>query len=154
MCTSFEKGMKELLGYIHEPTDLQCGQAVLAMLLGVSVESVCNELQNERETSFREMKRFLENHGFKLSSERMQADTKADLPEVALLSLETPRCWHWSLHAEVFFTPPSMESWRIFPNAKGNIFGKLLLEHHIKTVRRSISGRRTCILRTYSVQYR
>ena len=29
--------MKELFGYIHEPTDLQCGQTVLAMLLGVSV---------------------------------------------------------------------------------------------------------------------
>ena len=34
--------------------DLQCGQAVLAMLLDVSVESICEELQNERETTFRD----------------------------------------------------------------------------------------------------
>ena len=41
------------INYIQEPTDLQCGQAVLAMLLDVSVESICEELQNERETTFR-----------------------------------------------------------------------------------------------------
>ena len=72
------------INYIHEPTDLQCGQAVLAMLLGVSVESICEELHNERETTLREMKQVLEKHGFKLSPERKQAITKADLPPIAL----------------------------------------------------------------------
>lgn len=82
--------MKKSFRYIHEPDDLQCGQAVLAMLLEVSVESICMELQNDRETNFREMKQTLERHGFGLSAERKQAFTKTDLPAFALLSLETP----------------------------------------------------------------
>ena len=42
--------------YIHEPNDLQCGQAVLAMVTGLAVEHVTAELQNERETTLKEMK--------------------------------------------------------------------------------------------------
>lgn len=92
--------------YIHEPTDLQCGQAVLAMLLGVSCGSVCEYLNNERETDLREMKRVLAENGVSLSQQRRQAFTEADLPECALLSLETPRCWHWSLYVQgVFYDP-------------------------------------------------
>ena len=45
--------------YIHEPTDLQCGQAVLAMLLGTTPEYICSYLGNDRETDLREMKRVL-----------------------------------------------------------------------------------------------
>lgn len=114
--------MKELLVYIHEPTDLQCGQTVLAMLLGVSVESICAELQNERETTFREMKQILESRGFKLSAERKQAGAKVDLPSIALLSLETPRCWHWSLYAEGIFYDPEHGVMEDFPECKRRYF--------------------------------
>lgn len=113
--------------YIHEPTDLQCGQAVLAMLLGMSVDSICKELQNERETTFREMKRVLENHGFKLSSERRQAITKADLPKIALLSLETPRCWHWSLYAKGIFYDPEHGVMEDFPECKRKYFWEIIV---------------------------
>ena len=41
--------------YIHEPTDLQCGQAVLAMLLGTAPEYICSYLGNDRETDLRDM---------------------------------------------------------------------------------------------------
>lgn len=119
------KGMKELFGYIREPTDLQCGQAVLAMLLGVSVDIICEELHNERETTFREMKQTLENHGFKLSAERKQAVTKEDLPTVALLSLETPRCWHWSLYAEGIFYDPEHGVMENFPECKRKCFWEI-----------------------------
>ena len=51
-----ERTDKETIRYIHEPTDLQCGQAVLAMLTGMTAEAVCTELGNERETTLREMK--------------------------------------------------------------------------------------------------
>lgn len=92
--------------YIHEPTELQCGQAVLAMLLGTTPESICGYLGNERETTFKEMKLVLSEHGITLSPERRQAFSKADLPECAILSLETPRCWHWSLYENgVFYDP-------------------------------------------------
>lgn len=117
--------MNKLFDYIHEPTDLQCGQAVLAMLLGVSVDSICEELHNERETTFREMKQILEKHGFKLSPERKQAITKVDLPRVALLSLETPRCWHWSLYAEGIFYDPAHGVMKDFPECKRKYFWEI-----------------------------
>ena len=82
------------IDYIHEPTDLQCGQAVLAMLLGTTAEYICKYLDNDRETDLREMKRVLTEHGIGFFPQRRQAHTAADLPRCALLSLETPRCWH------------------------------------------------------------
>ena len=51
------------IDYIHEPTNLQCGQAVLAMLLGTTAEYICKYLDNDRETDLREMKRVLTEHG-------------------------------------------------------------------------------------------
>ena len=47
-----------MIQYIHEPTELQCGQAVLAMVTGLTVEQVCRELGNDRETNLRDMKSF------------------------------------------------------------------------------------------------
>ena len=41
--------------YIHEPTPLQCGQAVLAMLSGVSVEEIISVVGTERETTLKQM---------------------------------------------------------------------------------------------------
>ena len=46
--------------YIHEPTDLQCGQAVLAMLTGNTPEKICEILENTRETDLKEMKKILD----------------------------------------------------------------------------------------------
>lgn len=111
--------------YIHEPDDLQCGQAVLAMLLGVSAESICRELQNERETTFREMKQTLERHGFRLSDERRQAAARSDLPQTALLSLETPRCWHWSLYLNGTFYDPEHGVMEDFPQCKRKYFWEI-----------------------------
>lgn len=92
--------------YIHEPTDLQCGQAVLAMVTGIGVEEVCRRLGNDRETDLREMKSFFRENGIAISDRRVQVSDKAELPELCLLSLETPRCWHWSLyHRGVFYDP-------------------------------------------------
>lgn len=98
--------MAREINYIHEPTDLQCGQAVLAMLTGLSVFQVTEELNNERETNLKEMKAFLRAHGLWIADERKQAACKSDLPSVCLLSLETPRCWHWSLYCSGIFYDP------------------------------------------------
>ena len=92
--------------YIHEPTDLQCGQAVIAMVTGRPVKEVCDFLDNERETDLKEMRLAFEHYGYKLGAQRIQFTEKEELPELALLSLETPRCWHWSLFCEgVFYDP-------------------------------------------------
>ncbi|MBP3250468.1 MAG: hypothetical protein J6M48_08980 [Ruminococcus sp.] len=92
--------------YIHEPTDLQCGQAVLAMVLGMAPEEICRILGNDRETCLREMKALLTENGVAVSQERRPFTHKEELPELALLSLETPRCWHWSLYFRGKFYDP------------------------------------------------
>ena len=104
--------------YIHEPTDLQCGQAVLAMLLGKTAEELCAYLDNTRETTLREMKRTLTEHGIAFCPERKQAQSKSDLPRCAILSLETPRCWHWSLYCGGVFYDPEHGVLDDFPECK------------------------------------
>ena len=111
--------------YIHEPTDLQCGQAVLAMLLGTSAEHICEYLCNDRETDLREMKRVLTEHGIRFSPERNQAQTKSDLPRCALLSLETPRCWHWSLYADGVFYDPEHGILNDFPQSARRFYWEI-----------------------------
>lgn len=111
--------------YIHEPTDLQCGQAVLAMVLGKPVEQVAAELDNDRETTLREMRGFFESHGVKMASGRSQAQTKHDLPSLALLSLETPRCWHWSLYADGVFYDPEHGVMDDFPECERKYYWEL-----------------------------
>ena len=114
--------------YIHEPTDLQCGQAVLAMLLGTTPEKICTFLQNDRETTLREMQLVLETNGVRFSRERRQAFTKEDLPKIALLSLETPRCWHWSLFADGVFYDPEHGVLDDFPISKRRFYWEIFAE--------------------------
>lgn len=114
--------------YIHEPTDLQCGQAVLAMLLGTTAESVCRYLGNERETNLSEMKRVLSEHRVTLLPERRQALCKEELPRCALLSLETPRCWHWSLYAEGVFYDPEHGVMDDFPQSARKYYWEVVWE--------------------------
>ena len=113
--------------YIHEPTDLQCGQAVLAMLLGKTAEELCAYLDNTRETTLREMKRALTEHGIAFCPERKQAKSKSDLPRCAILSLETPRCWHWSLYCGGVFYDPEHGILDDFPECKRKYFWEVYL---------------------------
>ncbi|NLT10711.1 MAG: hypothetical protein GXY08_14625 [Ruminococcus sp.] len=103
--------------YIHEPTDLQCGQAVLAMVLGKSPEEMCALLDNQRETTLKEMKDTLRSHGAWVSDQRVQISTKEELPPLCMLSLETPRCWHWSLYAFGTFYDPEHGVMDDFPES-------------------------------------
>ena len=103
--------------YIHEPTDLQCGQAVLAMITGISVGQVVGELKNDLETDLREMKCFLRSHGLWISDVRRQISDREELPTCCLLSLETPRCWHWSLYDNGLFYDPEHGVMEDFPES-------------------------------------
>lgn len=111
--------------YIHEPTDLQCGQAVLAMVLGLPVGQVSAELDNDRETTLKEMRSYFESHGVEMAAQRSQTQTKADLPPLALLSLETPRCWHWSLYCEGVFYDPEHGVMNDFPQCERRYYWEL-----------------------------
>ena len=76
------------------------------MITGLTVEDVVQELENDRETTLKEMKGFLRSHGAWISDIRVQAASREELPPLCLLSLETPRCWHWSLYCGgVFYDP-------------------------------------------------
>ena len=92
--------------HIFEPNPLACGQAVLAMLTGISAEEVMKEVGTERETNLADMRNCLQSHGIEMGTSRIAVMSKNELPKVAVLSLETPKCWHWSLYANgVFYDP-------------------------------------------------
>lgn len=115
-----------MINYIHEPTPLQCGQAVLAMLCGINVCEVVKILNNEKETTLKEMVGFLTQNGFEVSKTRLQANDKTDLPEIALLSLETPRCWHWSLYYKGTFFDPEHGVMNDFPVCNRKYYWKII----------------------------
>lgn len=92
--------------YIKEPTPLQCGQAVLAMLSGESVDKIIELTGTERETTLKDMFGALDRLGIKYDKERKEVSNRSLLPKICILSLETPRCWHWSLYRDgIFFDP-------------------------------------------------
>lgn len=101
--------------YIKEPTSLQCGQAVLAMLTDLSVAEIIKQCGTERETTLLQMKQTLTANGILFDNQRKIASGKADLPKIALLSLETPRCWHWSLYYNGTFYDPEHGVMNDFP---------------------------------------
>lgn len=111
--------------YVHEPTDLQCGQAVLAMVLKMPVEQVAAQLDNYRETTLKEMREAFEKGGYELSAKRCEAQDKGELPTVCLLSLETPRCWHWSLYCEGVFYDPEHGVMDDFPECKRKYYWEI-----------------------------
>lgn len=113
------------INYIHEPTDLQCGQAVLAMILGKTVREIVEYLGNERETTLKEMKQTLRNFGFEISDIRCPVQNKEDLPSLCLLSLETPRCWHWSLYYDGIFYDPEHYILDDFPKSNRRYYWKI-----------------------------
>lgn len=111
--------------YLHEPDPLQCGQAVLAMILDKSVDEIVEYLGNERETNLKEMKTTLRKFGIKVYDTRYPVSDKNDLPEFCLLSLETPRCWHWSLYCNGIFYDPEHGIMNDFPESNRRYYWKL-----------------------------
>lgn len=116
------------INYIHEPDDLQCGQAVLAMITGVSAEEIAILLDNHKETTLKEMKDTLRKFGFSVDDERIQVSDKSQLPPLCFLSLETPRCWHWSLYSEGVFYDPEHGVMEDFPEAKRKYYWEIKLD--------------------------
>jgi hypothetical protein len=91
---------------IFEPNPLACGQSVLAMLFDLDVNCVIESLENSKETNLREMISFVESNGVKISKEKKPVFQKEELPQMCILSLETPHCWHWSLYFKGRFYDP------------------------------------------------
>ena len=115
------------VSYVREPDDLQCGQAVLAMITGLKAEEVAEELHNDRETDLKEMKSFLRAHGVWVSDERVPVTGKEELPAFCFLSLETPRCWHWSLYCDGVFYDPEHGILDDFPESARRYYWEIRL---------------------------
>lgn len=101
--------------HIFEPNPLACGQAVLAMLTGVNVNKIIELCGTEKETDLKCMKRILSEFNIKFNEQRVAVTKKEDLPKIALLSLETPICWHWSLYFDGLFYDPQYGILEDFP---------------------------------------
>ena len=112
--------------HIFEPTPLQCGQAVLAMISGKSVGEIVTLCGTERETTLKQMKETLSVLGFSTNPERKQANSKSDLPKLAVLSLETPKCWHWSLYFDGKFYDPEYGILDDFPICNRKFYFEVL----------------------------
>ena len=111
--------------HIFEPTPLQCGQAVLSMLSGVSVEDVIKIVKTDRETTLKDMKLALNELGIGFDPERKEFKEKSELPDIAILSLETPHCWHWSLYFDGLFYDPEYGLLEGFPPSNRRYFWEI-----------------------------
>lgn len=111
--------------YIHEPTPLQCGQAVLAMLTDRTVDEIVKIVGTDRETTLKQMFSALEYYGIDFSKERHPVNKKEDLPKICFLSLETPHCWHWSLYFDGVFYDPEYGILSDFPPSARRYYFKI-----------------------------
>ncbi len=111
--------------HIYEPTPLQCGQAVLAMLSDTSVEEIIKIVKTERETNLQQMFSALQVLDISYLPERVAVNDKSELPRVALLSLETPKCWHWSMFFEGKFYDPEYGVLDDFPPTRRKYYWNL-----------------------------
>ncbi len=111
--------------HIYEPDPLQCGQAVLAMLSDKTVAEIIELCGTERETTLSDMKRVLTLCGISFDEKRKPVFSKDELPEIAILSLETPKCWHWSLYFGGIFYDPEYGMLANFPPSNRRYYWRI-----------------------------
>ncbi len=77
------------------------------------------------ETDLKQMKTVFEVLGVAVGKSRIAVKDKEQLPKFALLSLETPKCWHWSLYANGFFYDPEYGVLTDFPPSARRYYWQL-----------------------------
>ncbi|MDR0446348.1 MAG: GNAT family N-acetyltransferase [Oscillospiraceae bacterium] len=106
---SFEKPIRRIdsIAYVKQPTEYLCGQSVIAMLAGVSVDEVIEVMQNDKGTSTQELRDALKWYGLKTATKaRLKYTEGAILPECCILSVKLPGYGHWSLYYESKYYDP------------------------------------------------
>lgn len=111
--------------HIFEPTPLQCGQAVLSMLSGESVKEIIKICGTDRETTLKQMFYSLDCLKISYNKTRIEVSEKKNLPEICILSLETPHCWHWSLYFKGKFLDPEYGILTEFPPSKRRYYWEI-----------------------------
>ena len=116
----------ENVKHIYEPNPLACGQAVLSMLSGEDVYDIFKLVNTEKETTLKDMKNALTSLKIGFKNERVEVREKSELPRVAMLSLETPKCWHWSLFFDGVFYDPEYGVCDDFPPSNRRYFWEIM----------------------------
>lgn len=117
--------------YIKEPSDLQCGQAVLAMLCDKTVDEIVSVVGTDRETTLKDMFLCLSHFDVAYNAQRVAVNDKSQLPSVCVLSLETPRCWHWSLYFNGVFYDPEHGVMNDFPICKRKYYFEIFEDKEV-----------------------
>lgn len=115
----------EKVKHIYEPNPLACGQAVLSMLSGLDVDEIFSLVKTEKETTLKDMKTALNALGISFNDSKVEVKNASELPRVAMLSLETPKCWHWSLYFEGKFYDPEYGVLDDFPPSNRRYFWEI-----------------------------
>ena len=108
-----------------EINPLACGQAVICMLSGLEFDEVFKLVKTEKETTLKDMFFALDSLGIDIQKNRQEVTSKNDLPDIALLSLETPKCWHWSLYFKGKFYDPEYGVSDDFPPSNRRYFWEI-----------------------------
>ncbi len=111
--------------HLFEPTPLSCGQAVIAMATDTDINKVCELCGGYSETDLKQMKEVFALLGVSVGNTRIAVKEKSELPHYALLSLETPKCWHWSLYANGKFYDPEYGVLDDFPTSFRRYFWEI-----------------------------
>jgi len=99
----------DAIEYIEQPTESTCGQSVVAMLAGVSVEEVVSVAQTDEGMDIPEMRDALAWYGFKTATKERKKYRKllgGKLPDCCVLSVRLPEYGHWSLYYKGKFYDP------------------------------------------------
>ena len=97
------------IAYIKQPTEYTCGQAVIAMLAGVSVDEVIAVVQDDTGLDIPEMRDALAWYGLKTATKERKKYRKllgGKLPDCCVLSVRLPAYGHWSLYYKGKFYDP------------------------------------------------
>jgi len=106
---SYENPVRKIdsIAYIEQPTEYLCGQSVIAMLAGVSVDEVIGVMQNDKGTATPLMRDTLNYYGLKTATKaRLRYIQGAALPDCCILSVLLPGYGHWSLYYKGKFYDP------------------------------------------------
>ena len=111
--------------HIFEPTVLSCGQAAIAMATDTDIERVVELCGGYNETDLKTMKVVFDKLGVAVGNTRVPVTDKNELPNAVLLSLETPKCWHWSLYINGVFYDPEYGVLENFPPSNKRYYWEL-----------------------------
>ena len=101
--------------YIEQPTEYLCGQSVIAMLAGVSVDEVIDVMKNDKGTDVPLMRETLKYYGLKTAKHLKYTD-EIVLPECCILSMELPGYGHWSLYFKGKYYDPEFGVMEMLPD--------------------------------------